>query len=71
MDLIEVFKILRGFENVDPEKFFQVVKDDVRREHSFKLLREDIGWILGGSSLQIGCARSGTGWMMMWLWWGQ
>ena len=25
-DLIEVFKILRGFENVDPEKFFQVVR---------------------------------------------
>ena len=27
-DLIEVFTILRGFENVDPEKFFQVVRDD-------------------------------------------
>ena len=27
-DLIEVFKILKGFENVDPEfKFFQVVSD--------------------------------------------
>ena len=32
-DLIEVFKILRGFENVDPEKFFQVVRDDGRRGH--------------------------------------
>ena len=27
-DLIEAFKILRGFENVDPEKCFQVVRDD-------------------------------------------
>ena len=27
-DLIEVFKILRSFENVDPEKFFQVVRYD-------------------------------------------
>ena len=33
VDLIEVFKILRGFENVDPEKFFQVVRDYVRRGH--------------------------------------
>ena len=38
-DLIEVFKILRGFENVDPEKFFQVVRDDGRRELSFKLFK--------------------------------
>ena len=38
-DLIEVFKILRGFENVDPEKFFQVVRDDGRRGHSFKLFK--------------------------------
>ena len=39
-DLIEVFKILRGFdEDVDPEKFFQVVRDDGRRGHSFKLFK--------------------------------
>ena len=31
VDLIEVSKILRGSENVDPEKFFQVVRDDGRR----------------------------------------
>ena len=36
-DLIEVFKILRGFENLDPDKFFQWNRDDVRRGHSFKL----------------------------------
>ena len=38
-DLIEVFKILRGVENVDPEKFLQVVRDDGRRRHSFKLFK--------------------------------
>ena len=39
-DLIEVFKILKGFENVDPEKFFQVVGDDGRRGHVFKLFKK-------------------------------
>ena len=38
-DLIEVFKILRGFENVDHEKFFQAVRDDGRRGYSFKLFK--------------------------------
>ena len=55
-DLIEVFKILRGFEIVDPEKFFQVVRDDGRRGHSFKLFKSSgTGWMLGGSSLLIRC----------------
>ena len=36
-DLIEVCKILRGFENLDPDRFFQVVGDGARRGHSFKL----------------------------------
>ena len=26
-DLIEVFKILGGFENLDPDRFFQVIGD--------------------------------------------
>ena len=47
-NLIEVFKILRGFENVDPGKIFQVVRDDGRRGHSSKLFRRryrlDVGW---------------------------
>ena len=47
-DLIEVFKMLRGFENVDPEKFFQVpvVRDDGRRGHSSSFKRRyrlDVG----------------------------
>ena len=68
-DLTEVFKILKGFENVDPEKFFQVVGDDGRRGHIFKLFkrrcRMQIGCVVSDSSLRIRCARSGTGWVMM------
>ena len=60
MDLIEVFKILKGFENVDPEKFFQVVGDDG------SCLRKGADWMLADSSLRIRCVRSGTGWIMMW-----
>ena len=44
-DLIEVFKILEGFENVDPEKFFQVVGDDGRRTY-LQVVQEKV---------QIGC----------------
>ena len=39
-DLIEVFKILRGFENLDPDRFFQVIGDGARRGHSFKLFKK-------------------------------
>ena len=39
-DLIEVFKILRGFENLDLDRFFQVVEDGARRGHSFKLFKK-------------------------------
>ena len=39
-DLIEVFKILRGFENLDPDRFVQVIGDGARRRHSFKLFKK-------------------------------
>ena len=39
-DLIEVFKILRGFENLDPDRFFQVIEDGATRGHSFKLFKK-------------------------------
>ena len=39
-DLIEVFKILRGLENLDPDRFFQVIRDGARRGHSFKLFKK-------------------------------
>ena len=38
-DLVEVFKILRGFENVNPARFFQVVGEDGRRRHCFELFK--------------------------------
>ena len=55
---------------MDPEEYFQVVGDDGRRGHVFKLFKKGADWMLADSSLRIGCARSGTGWMMMWLRWG-
>ena len=39
-DLIKVFKILRGFENLDSDRFFQVIGDGARRGHSFKLFKK-------------------------------
>ena len=38
-DMIEVFKILKGLENVDLERFFHVVGGDGRRGHIFKLFK--------------------------------
>ena len=61
-DLIEVFKILRGFENLDPDRFFQVIEDGARRRYSFKSLRRGIVWTWGSSSLLAEFVRSGTGW---------
>ena len=46
-DLIEVFKILRGFENLDLDSFFHVIGNGARRGHSFKRFKKryrlDIG----------------------------
>ena len=39
-DLIEVFKILRGFENLDLDRYFQVIGDGARKGHSFKLFKK-------------------------------
>ena len=65
-DPIQVFKILRGFENLDPDRFFQVIGDGAidRRGHSFKLFKKYIVWTWGSSSLLAGFVRSGTGWGM-------
>ena len=35
-----MFKIFRGFENLDPDRFFQVIGDGARRRHSFKLFKK-------------------------------
>ena len=44
---------------MDPDRFFQVVGDGVRRGHSFELFKT---W--GNSNLLAGFVRSGTGWGM-------
>ena len=43
-DLIEVFKILRGFENLDPDRCFQVIEDGVRRGTVLNCSRRGIVW---------------------------
>ena len=43
-DLIEVFKILRGFENLHPERFFQVIGDGARRGTVSNCSRRGIVW---------------------------
>ena len=45
---IEVLKIFRGFENVDPNRFFQVVGNGVRRDNMNKYR------LFESSSLQTG-----------------
>ena len=42
-ELIEVFKILRGFENLDPDRFSKVIGDGVRIEGAqFKTVQEEV-----------------------------
>ena len=43
-DLIEVFKIWRGFENSDPDRFFQVIEDGARRGTALNCSRRGIVW---------------------------
>ena len=38
-DMLEVYKILHGFSNVDSEKFFQINKREGSRGHSLKLIK--------------------------------
>ena len=63
-DLIEVFKILRSFENLDPDRFFQVTGDGAMRGTVLNCSRRGIVWTWGSSSLLAGFVRSGTGWGM-------
>ena len=63
-DLIEVFKILRGFENLDPDRFFQVVEMVLGGGTVLNCSRRGIVWTWGSSSLQAGFVTSGTGWGM-------
>ena len=69
-DRIEVFKILRGFENLDLDRFFQVIGDGARRGHSLILCtvlnctRRGIVWMWGNLSLPAEFVKGGTslGW---------
>jgi len=45
-DLIEVFKMFKGFENLDPCMFFRLNTAHTRG-HSLKLLEPDVIWISG------------------------
>ena len=47
VDLIEVFKILIGFENLDPDRFFQVIGDGARRGTVLNCSRRSIVWTWG------------------------
>ena len=83
-DLIEVFKILKGFENVEvlpcgsflecgsflgsSSRLWEMMAGEGM---SSSCSRKGADWMLGDSSLRIGCVRSGMGWMMMWLGLGQ
>ena len=60
-DLIEVFKILRGFENLHSERFFQVIGESARRGTVSKLFKKRyviIVWTWGSSSLLAWFVRS-------------
>ena len=43
-DLIEVFKILKGFENLDPARFCQMIGDGARRGTVLNCSRRGIVW---------------------------
>jgi len=52
-DLIETFKILNGYYDIDPAKFFTLNSTDVTRGHSMKLFNSDLGLLSGTTSLLI------------------
>ena len=39
-DMIQIFKILKGFDNVNPSKFFQLATDSKTRGHNFKIVKQ-------------------------------
>ena len=63
-DLIEVFKILRGFENLDPDRFFRWLEIVLGGGTVLNCSRRGIAGMWGSSSLLAGFVRSGTGWGM-------
>ena len=39
-DLIQIFKILKGFNKVEASKFFKFAKDSITRGHNFKIVKQ-------------------------------
>ena len=39
MDMMEVFKLLKGFDHIDPNKFLTLSKNDRLRGHNYKLAK--------------------------------
>ena len=39
-DQIEVFKILNGYENIDPNIFFEITESKMTREHNYTLVKK-------------------------------
>ena len=42
-DLIEVFKILKGYEDIDSKFFFKLVEDSMTRGHKAALVKSSVG----------------------------
>ena len=42
-DLIEVFKIFKGFDNIEPTKFLELINNVHTRGHSLKMFKQGCG----------------------------
>ena len=45
-DQIEVFKILKGYENIDSNIFFEIKESKITRGHNFTLVKNKVDWML-------------------------
>ena len=45
-DQIEVFKVLKGYENIDSNIFFETRKIKITRGHNFMLVKNKLDWML-------------------------
>ena len=57
--MIQIFKILKGFDNVNPSKFFQLATDSKTRGHNFKIVKQRFRTRLGQHTFSI---RSVNNW---------
>ncbi|XP_071489873.1 uncharacterized protein [Diadema antillarum] len=59
-DLIQMFKILKGFDRVDPSKFFQLASGSTTRGHGLKLVKQRIHSSLRQSAFSIRNVNNGN-----------